>query len=106
MKWSSKKKQPIQVLKIAKSEWTQEDTALLKQFASTTTFHKLDSLLNGYLVANILQGAGDGFRCGFLACLANIINVANAEPELEDSEHLTSMQHFYDDDTAPDNDYE
>ena len=92
-----RKKKQLRVVQIANVEWTKEDGSFTKTFVCSPTFKKLVAALNGYLVNNILRGAGDEYRRGYLACMADITNIGNVEDPVEDSKELVSMQEFEDD---------
>lgn len=98
MRFRKKKRHPLKVVRIARVEWDQEDALSVKQLVKSPTFLKLVAVLNGYLVTNILRGVNDSFRRGYLACMADIQNIGNAEAPLEDSAEQVSMQDLDEDD--------
>lgn len=92
-----KQKRILRVVQIAKLEWTKDDAIFIKTLVLSQSFVKLKAILHGYLVSNILAGAPDDYRRGYLAAITDIENIGNAEESIEDSDKMVSMQSFEDD---------
>ena len=90
----SKKKQAHsdRVIRIAIEEFTAEDLEFVRQFTSSRTFAKIQAMMDGYLVANIVSGRSDDFRIGWKTFETQLEQFKVSADDLEDSSEFTSMQ--------------
>jgi len=82
----------VVAVRIAREEWTAANADLARQFVKSTTFERLNNILNGYLVDDILKGADDGFRRGYLGCLMQLRAFGEDASPVPDSDETETMQ--------------
>ena len=88
-----KRKQSARVIRIARQEWTKDDTHIAKQFFSSATFTRVRAFCDEQLMKLMLKGhADEQYRKGWMDCQRQLAEFANVEESIDDSFERTSMQ--------------